>query len=106
MGLSTHILDLITGQPAADIEVKLFFADAYISTHTTDADGRCMDMLEDDFSAGSYRLEFDVADYFKALDRDTFYSIIPVVFQIEDTVRRYHVPLLLSPYGYSTYRGS
>ena len=106
MTLSTHILDLNSGQPAAGITVTLYYGISEIAVYTTDADGRCQDMLPKDFDAGVYRLEFSVGPYFKQKREESFYDIIPVVFNISDTKRHYHVPLLLSPFGYSTYRGS
>jgi len=106
MGLSTHILDLTSGQPAADVKVTLFFEDTEIAVFVTDQDGRCQDMLSDGFTEGLYRLEFSVGQYFETKNGETFYDIVPVVFKITDKARHYHVPLLLSPFGYSTSRGS
>ena len=75
---------------------------------TTNADGRIADLLPDDFglSAGVYRLIFDTAAYFASQQLASFYPQVTIVFKIEDPAQHYHVPLLLSPFGYSTYRGS
>lgn len=107
MNLSTHVLDLESGQPAKNIRVTISRDGAEISSQETDADGRCGNLLEGAaLEPGTYQLVFDVASYFAERSGDTFYDNIPVAFIITDTTRHYHVPLLLSPFGYSTYRGS
>lgn len=107
MALSTHVLDLSSGKPAAGIPVSLSKDGTVLGKGVTDADGRCADFIGGaDLAPGQYQLSFDVANYFATQSTDTFYTTIPVVFVIKDTSRHYHVPLLLSPYGYSTYRGS
>lgn len=107
MSLSTHVLDLRSGHPAAGIPVTLLKDGALIGAGVTDADGRHADFLSGgDLEPGRYQLNFDVTDYFAARSLDTFYETIPIVFLVQDPPRHYHVPLLLSPYGYSTYRGS
>jgi 5-hydroxyisourate hydrolase len=107
MSLSTHVLDLRSGLPATGIAVTLSKDGTVIGEGVTDADGRYADFAGGaDLEPGQYELTFFVADYFAAQSLDTFYSTIPVVFVIEDASRHHHVPLLLSPYGYSTYRGS
>lgn len=107
MSLSTHILDLRSGQPAAGISVTLEKDGKPVGQGITDRDGRVSDFLSGEaLAAGQYQLCFDVAQYFADLNVETFYTTIPIVFVVEDNTRHYHVPLLLSPYGYSTYRGS
>ena len=107
MALSTHVLDLGSGRPAAGITVSLSKGGKVLGKGITDSDGRFADFLADeDLEPGQYQLDFDVADYFSAQSLDSFYMTIPVVFIIKDTSRHFHVPLLLSPFGYSTYRGS
>ncbi|WBB99768.1 hydroxyisourate hydrolase [Solwaraspora sp. WMMA2080] len=107
--LSSHVLDTTTGTPATGITVRLDAADPgggwrTVATGHTDADGRLRDWVPGaGWAAGTYRLVFDVAD---RLGVDAFYTEIPVVFTVRDAARHYHVPLLLSPYGYTTYRGS
>lgn len=98
--LSTHVLDATTGKPAAGITVSL---DG--TTATTDADGR-ISGLGGDVPAGIHRLHFDTGAYFAAHGVPTFYPEVVITFDITDTAGKYHVPLLLSPYSYSTYRGS
>ncbi|ROO60240.1 5-hydroxyisourate hydrolase/2-oxo-4-hydroxy-4-carboxy-5-ureidoimidazoline decarboxylase/2-oxo-4-hydroxy-4-carboxy-5-ureidoimidazoline decarboxylase [Micromonospora sp. Llam0] len=107
--LSSHVLDTTTGTPAAGITVRLDAADPAdgwrtVATGHTDADGRLRDWVPGaSWAVGTYRLVFDVAD---RLGADAFYTEIPVVFTVHDAARPHHVPLLLSPYGYTTYRGS
>ena len=100
MTLSTHVLDTARGEPAAGVNVTLEHDGAVLSTATTDADGRVKDFGP--VAAGRYRLVFDTAGY---LGPDAFFPSVTVEFTIT-TNRHYHVPLLLSPFGYSTYRGS
>lgn len=110
--LSTHILDVSTGQPATNVTVKLEKLSedaktwAAIDQHKTDRNGRIGNFLEETGSGkGTYRLTFFIADYFKSSKTTSFYPFIEVVFQIKDD-KHYHVPITLSPYGYSTYRGN
>ncbi len=111
--ISTHVLDTAFGAPAADITVTLLRVDAHgdttiLSSHVTTRDGRVGALAPDGerLRAGRYRLCFDVASYFAADRRESFYNEICIDFKIGETPQHYHVPLLLSPYGYSTYRGS
>lgn len=107
MSLSTHVLNLSTGQPASGINVTLLRGAEPIGDAVTDSDGRVADLLRGDaLKAGMYQLNFDVAAYFAEQSIETFYETIPIFFKVEDLSRHYHVPLLLSPFGYSTYRGS
>lgn len=111
MGLSTHILDTSRGKPAANVAVTLSRLDgatATVLTHTeTDADGRVKALLPlDAFTAGTYRLEFDVAAYFTRLNLDSFYPRATIDFIVKNPAEHFHVPLLLQPFGFSTYRGS
>lgn len=107
MSLSTHVLDLQLGMPASGIPVTLTRGDRVIGSGVTDSDGRFADFFPDgELQPGSYQMVFNVASYFSDRKVDTFYREIPVAFEISDTQRHYHVPLLLSPFGYSTYRGS
>ena len=108
--ISTHVLDLAGGTPAPGVEVALFVltddgTPELISEIQTDADGRIADLLEgEDLVEGEYQLAFDVGGF--ADDPDAFFQSVAVAFRVTDTHRSYHVPLLLSPYGMSTYRGS
>jgi 5-hydroxyisourate hydrolase len=103
-GISTHVLDTSTGRPAAKVCVRLFRDEREISLQTTDANGRCAALLPSnlDLTPGSYRLVFDIGAYFK----DGFYPEVSVSFLVGDASAQYHLPLLISPFGYTTYRGS
>ena len=107
--ISTHVLDLGTGEPAAGVPVALFRLGedgqpALLSETETDADGRVRALLDVDLQPGSYQLVFDVAAY---LEGDVeFFENMALGFRIDDPERSYHVPLLLSPFGLSSYRGS
>ena len=105
--ISTHVLDTSLGKPAEGIRVALHRDATLIGSSVTDQDGRARDLLAhgSSLSAGDYRLTFSVAEYFGA-KRKSFYNEIVIHFFIADEGEHYHVPLLLSPFGYSTYRGS
>jgi 5-hydroxyisourate hydrolase len=114
--LTTHVLDTTSGQPGAGLVVELFRiedeARRRLARLTTNADGRTPEPLlaGADLLRGTYELVFHVGDYFRerglALAEPAFLDEVPVRFGIADPARHYHVPLLVSPYGYSTYRGS
>ncbi|BCM93903.1 5-hydroxyisourate hydrolase [Abditibacteriota bacterium] len=109
-GLTTHILDISRGLPAPQVRVRLEQNVEnewrWISEALTDGDGRArLRSAEETFDVGTYRLTFEVAPYFESLQIAAFYPFIQVVFTVHDT-RHHHVPLLLGPFGYSTYRGS
>lgn len=106
MSLSTHVLDAVSGRPATGVPVTLLDAhDAVLHDATTDDDGRVAS-LADQLAAGVYRLRFDTASYFAAQRITGFYPEIVIAFEVTDAAAKYHVPVLLSPYAYSTYRGS
>ena len=106
-GLSTHILDLENGLPASSVQVKHFIGDQLISSATTNSDGRIPDLLNgQNLTSGSHRLNFLVGEYFAKKNSTTFFKEINIDFEVHDVTRHHHVPLLLSSYGYSTYRGS
>ena len=108
--ISTHVLDLATGDPAPGVGVALFrLADdgqpELVAELQTDEDGRIRDLLDGrPLTAGDYQLAFDVGDY--AEDPDAFFQSAAYALRVTDAGRSYHVPLLLSPFGMSTYRGS
>jgi 5-hydroxyisourate hydrolase len=107
--VSTHVLDIARGTPAAGISVGLFALDderRLLNVAVTNRDGRTEAPLATDVPPGVYELVFAVTDYFELGAIETFFDEIPVRFRIDDSAARYHVPLLLSPWGYSTYRGS
>jgi 5-hydroxyisourate hydrolase len=113
--LTTHVLDTATGRPAAGVRLRLLrlaaAAELLLATETN-ADGRCdRPLLEgENFKAGEYQLEFEIAEYFRAqgvtLPEPPFVSTVILRFGIANPAGHYHVPLLVSPWSYSTYRGS
>ena len=108
--ITTHVLDTSRGRPAVGVPVVLERAgDAgwqAVGRGTTDADGRVRDLLASAPEAGRYRLSFDTDAYFRAVGDVGFYPEVSVAFVVGHGDEHYHVPLLLSPFGYSTYRGS
>ena len=110
--ITTHILDPSRGKPAGGVAVVLELQSAQgwhvLGRGVTDADGRLKELLPPDFkfAPGTYRLTFHTGDYFGAQQVESFYQEITISFIVRDIGAHYHVPLLLSPFGYSTYRGS
>jgi 5-hydroxyisourate hydrolase len=108
--LSTHVLDTSTGRPAAGIALTLFAVDGgsrtLIASSETNDDGRTAAPLAETLARGTYELIFSVGQYFAAQNVAAFYDEITIRFRVDDVSRKYHVPLLLAPWGYSTYRGS
>ena len=111
--ISTHILDMVTGKPASDVPVRLEKQGAHgdwelLTSARTNQDGRCPQLLPegDGFSAGVYRLIFDTGSYYAMRQTATLYPVVEVIFQARDGELHFHIPLLLSPNGYTTYRGS
>lgn len=106
--LSTHVLDTALGRPAQGVRVTLERSGDLIGSGTTDADGRLRDLHNKDapLTEGSYQLTFYVGEYFSKGKREFFFPEVVVNFRITGATEHYHVPLLLSPYGYSTYRGT
>jgi 5-hydroxyisourate hydrolase len=113
-GLTTHVLDLTAGRPAAGVAVRLFVRETTCWTPTvaahTDGDGRARLLPIEGFLAGTYRLEFDVGPHFRvsgaATAEPAFLETVAIEFTVADPGAHHHVPLLVSPFGYSTYRGS
>lgn len=109
--ISTHILDLARGKPAAGVPVRLDRQEAggwkQVKSASTDQDGRCPQLLpNEESSPGLYRLTFDTAAYFDSLKVDALYPVVEVTFRAREGESHFHIPLLLSAHGYTTYRGS
>jgi 5-hydroxyisourate hydrolase len=108
--ITTHVLDVSRGRPVSGVAVVLERIRSPQSTMlaraTTDADGRVKTFTPAPLEPGTYRLTFEVGPYFAAAGIEAFYPRVVVEFDVRDAAQHYHVPLLLSPYGYSTYRGS
>ena len=111
--ITTHVLDTALGRPAEGIAIALFLRDAGGDFHrlgegTTDADGRIRELLpaEHALTAGLYRMVFQVAEYHRRRHTPGFYPSVTIDFEIVEPKQHHHIPLLLSPFGYSTYRGS
>ena len=112
-GISTHVLDTSIGRPAEGVMIKLERNTpgsgwTLVAESVTDTTGRVGQLLPptEHLHLGGYRLRFDVETYFADQDRATFFPEVTIQFEVRDETQHYHVPLLLSPYGYSTYRGS
>ncbi|MCW2881745.1 MAG: putative transthyretin-like protein precursor [Sphaerisporangium sp.] len=107
MSLSTHVLDSSNGRPAEGVPVSLHQGDRLVAMGVTGQDGRLRDWLPDgEPGKGVHRLVFDTGAYFARAGATAFYPEVVVTFVVDDPAAHYHVPLLLSPFAYSTYRGS
>ena len=109
-GITTHILDVSIGRPGngvfVELERKTDAGWEKLGDQKTDLDGRARELFGGPMKTGVHRLRFDVGSYFRKREVDTFYEEVTIVFIVDDAAQHYHVPLLLSPFGYSTYRGS
>ncbi|HVL68104.1 MAG TPA: hydroxyisourate hydrolase [Vicinamibacterales bacterium] len=110
MAITTHVLDTMNGRPAAGVSVELLQSDGSgwrsVGRGATDADGRLRTLLPEAPVPGVYRLRFDTGGYFGGRGLRGFYPEVLITFEVAEGNAHYHVPLLLSPFGYSTYRGS
>ncbi len=111
--ISAHVLDIARGRPANDVPVRLERHELSgvwrpLASARTDQDGRCGQLLPDGESpgAGLYRLVFDTASYFASQKIDGLYPVVEITFHVREGESQFHIPLLLSPNGYTTYRGS
>jgi 5-hydroxyisourate hydrolase len=109
--ISTHILDLTRGRPAGNVPVHLDYQDTpehwqTLASSETNDDGRCPQLISADLQPGVYRLVFETASYFAAQQINSLYPFVEVVFQLRSGESHFHIPLLLSPNGYTTYRGT
>lgn len=113
-GLTTHILDQAAGKPAADVVVRVSRREGEaltpVAEFRTDGDGRARLVAGEDIKVGGYRLEFSIGAYFEASGQPVtdppFLDVVVIDFAVSNVDQHWHVPLLVSPYGYSTYRGS
>jgi 5-hydroxyisourate hydrolase len=111
MSISTHVLDAVAGAPARGVAVRLEEVNGADTTEIaradTDTDGRCPTLTDGlQLETGTYQLRFETGAYFAATGTPTFYPFVVLVFEVTDASAHYHVPLLLSPFAFSTYRGS
>ncbi len=110
--ITTHVLDITRGLPAQELPITLFAqtGDVWqeLASGITDSDGRIADLLADDvvLDTGVYRMHFETKYYFNANNEKGFYPFVDIVFELDSTNSHYHIPLLLTAFGYSTYRGS
>jgi 5-hydroxyisourate hydrolase len=112
-GISTHVLDTARGKPASDVPVRLEWQEApdrwrLLASARTDQDGRCGQLLPEGESlrAGNYRLSFDTEHYFASQKIAGLYPLLQIIFAVREGEAHFHIPLLLGPFGYTTYRGS
>lgn len=107
MSLSTHVLDGVSGEPAPGVAVRLYRGEELVAAAETDRDGRIRDAFgAEPLERGVHRLVFETGEYFARRGTPCFYPQVAICFAVEDPGRHHHVPLLLSPFAYSTYRGS
>jgi 5-hydroxyisourate hydrolase len=108
--ITTHVLDAVTGIPAAGVGLTLARHEdgglTEVATGATDQDGRNRELGPDQLGPGTYRIVFATGEYFEARNQRTFYPEVTIDFLVEEGQGHYHVPILLSPFAYSTYRGS
>ncbi len=105
--ITTHILDTSAGRPAEGVNVSLMIDQTLVASGITNVDGRVANWDRAfELQQACYTLSFAVSNYFESRNEDSFYSDIQIMFKVVATDEHYHVPLLLNPFGYSTYRGS
>ena len=111
--ITTHVLDTTRGTPVSGMEVILEWTTSgrewrEVARGTTDSDGRMNDLMSGSNvpAPGIYRFVFQTGAYFRSQGIEAFYPIVQIAFEVKDSSKHYHVPLLISPFGYSTYRGS
>ncbi|XP_036151217.1 5-hydroxyisourate hydrolase [Monomorium pharaonis] len=111
LSITTHVLDTSRGRPVDNLIVRLHKFEnekwTFLKESTTDSNGRCGDLLQGENCApGRFKIEFQVNNYFKRIATLSMYPMIDVVFDVEHLNEHYHIPLLLNPFGFTTYRGS
>jgi 5-hydroxyisourate hydrolase len=105
VSVSTHVLDAVLGRPAAGGSVRVFAGAELLAEGVTDRDGRCR-LVEAATGVGTHRLVFATGTWFAEQGRDAFYPEVVLTFAVQEPAEHHHVPLLLAPFAYSTYRGS
>jgi len=105
VSVSTHVLDSVAGRPALGIAVRLFAGEELLAEGVTDRDGRCR-LTDDATEPGTHRLVFATGPWFAEQGREAFYPEVVLTFAVQEPGEHHHVPLLLAPFAYSTYRGS
>ena len=106
ISLSSHVLDTTSGKPVCSLPLTLTFPDGSAIDGRTDSDGRCKSWGDAIFTAGTYKLRFHCQEYLRATHGDSFYPYVDIPFLMTEGGGHYHVPLLISPFGFSSYRGS
>lgn len=106
ISLSSHVLDTTKGKPANNMKLLLKIPSGEKIAAVTDADGRCKDWGNLIFTPGIYSLRFETSDYLQTHHGESFYPFVDIHFEMKENGGHYHVPLLISPYGFSSYRGS
>ncbi len=106
ISLSSHVLDTTKGKPASKMRLLLTTPSGEQVESETDADGRCKNWKDITFQAGIYCLRFETAEYLNKHHGESFYPFVDIHFELKENGGHYHVPLLISPYGFSSYRGS
>lgn len=105
--VTAHVLDAVRGRPASGVTLRMAdSAGEQIASDVTNADGRVTDFGPETLPPGQYRITFETGDYFAAREVPTLYPVVTIDFMVESGQLHYHIPLLLSPFAYSTYRGS
>jgi 5-hydroxyisourate hydrolase len=105
VSVSTHVLDAVEGRPAMGLAVRLFVGEELLAEGVTDDDGRCR-LIGGATALGPHRLVFATGPWFAEQGREAFYPEVVLTFSVAEPAEHHHVPLLLSPFAYSTYRGS
>lgn len=106
ISLSSHVLDTTLGKPVANLPLHLISPDGTVTKAKTDGDGRCKLSRENGLEAGQYQLRFFTQEYLTTQHGQSFYPYVDIHFNMQANAGHYHVPLLLSPFGFSSYRGS
>lgn len=106
ISLSSHVLDTTSGKPVSQLPLTLTFPDGKQVNGMTDSDGRCKSWGDADFPQGTYSLRFHCQDYLTEKHGESFYPFVDIAFTMQESGGHYHVPLLISPFGFSSYRGS